>query len=104
MLLATVLYFGHRPGIDCELGYWTHPEARGRGLMTRAFAIVLRHAFEELKVQRVKAFVAVDNAASRHLVEANGLRLYGVERLGANTGAGPADMALYDVMVEDFNA
>lgn len=104
LILATVLYFGHRPGLECELGYWTHPEARGRGLMTRAFRVLMEYAFDELEVRRVKAFVAVGNTASRHLLEANGLSLYGVERLGATTGTGPEDMALYDMTVEEFNA
>ena len=102
LIAATVLYFGLIPGLECEIGYWTHPDARGRGLMTRAFGIVLAHAFDVLAVRRVKALVAVDNLASRHLVEANGLRLYGVERLGAHTGEGPEDMALYDITVEEF--
>ena len=29
-----------------RVGYWTHPDARGRGVMTAAVALVLAHAFE----------------------------------------------------------
>ena len=29
LILATVGFFGLQPGVECEVGYWTHPEARG---------------------------------------------------------------------------
>ena len=65
-----------------EIGYWTHPDVRGRGVMTTAVGLVLEHAFEVLGLQRVKAYVATGNAASRHVLEASGLTEQGVERLG----------------------
>jgi RimJ/RimL family protein N-acetyltransferase len=102
LILATVGFFGLQPGVECEVGYWTHPEARGRGLMTRATGRVVGYAFETLGVERVTAFAAVGNAASRHVIEANGMTLYGVERRGIETGEGRADMALYDVLAEEF--
>ena len=52
-----------------EVGYWTHPAARGRGVMTAAVGLVLTHAFETLGLQRVKAYAARDNAASRRVLE-----------------------------------
>jgi RimJ/RimL family protein N-acetyltransferase len=81
-----------------EVGYWVHPEARGRGAMTEAVGLVLRHAFEVLGLQRVKAYAAADNAASRHVLEANGLTEHGVERLGTVTADGRVDAVLYDVL------
>ena len=45
-------------------------------------ALVVRHAFERLRVRRVTAGAAVDNAASRRVIEANGLRAWGTERAG----------------------
>ena len=50
--------------------------------MTAAVGLVLRHAFEELGLRRVKAYAAVGNAASRRVLEANGMTEQGVERLG----------------------
>ena len=102
VLLATIGYFDHVPGVECEIGYWTHPEARGRGVMTRALGELLRYAFEALGVERVKAYAAVDNLASRHVIEANGLTQSGIERLGAEVRTGRADLAIYDVLAAEF--
>ena len=101
-ILATVGYFDYTPDVECEVGYWTHPDARGRGVMTRAVALVTRYAFETLGVARVKAFAAVENKASRQVIEANGFRFTGIERLGAHVRDGRADMALYDVLATEF--
>jgi RimJ/RimL family protein N-acetyltransferase len=85
-----------------EVGYWTHPDARGRGVMTTAVALVLEHAFGVLGLQRVKAYAARDNAASRHVLEASGLTQQGVERLGTVVAGGRVDALLYDVLREEW--
>ena len=41
------------------------------------------HVFETLGVKRVTAYAAVDNVASRRVIERVGFRLYGIERYGA---------------------
>lgn len=90
--------------IDCEIGYWAHPEARGRGLTSEAMRVVTAYAFRELGVRRVRALAALDNAASRHVIESAGLTQSGVERLGTTLRTGPADIALYDVLVEEWSS
>ncbi|GEP36693.1 hypothetical protein NPS01_03560 [Nocardioides psychrotolerans] len=98
VLLATIGWFNRTADVECEIGYWTHPDARGRGLMTRATGVVTRHVVDTLGVARVTAFAAVDNTASRRVIEANGFTQYGVERLGIQLRDARADMALYDVL------
>ena len=100
-LLATIGWFNHTEGAECEVGYWTHPDARGRGLMTRATGVVVRHVVATLGVMRVTAFAAVDNTASRRVIEANGFTQFGTERLGIRLRDGRADMALYDVLAAE---
>jgi RimJ/RimL family protein N-acetyltransferase len=85
-----------------EVGYWTHPDARGRGVMTAAVDLVLRYAFEELGLRRMKAHAAVDNAASRHVLESSGMTLQGLERLGTNVAGARADAVVYDVLREEW--
>lgn len=88
--------------VDCEIGYWAHPGARGQGLTTEAMRLVTEHAFRELGVRRVRACAALDNAASRHVIESVGLTQTGIERLGTVLRSGPADVALYDVLADEW--
>ncbi len=89
-----------------EVGYWVHPDARGRGVMTTAVRLVVDYAFDSLGLARVKAYAARDNAASRHVLEQAGLTEQGVERLGTVVRPTPdepvrVDAVLYDVLREE---
>ena len=102
VVLASVGWFNHTPEVEAEVGYWTHPEARGRRVATRATAAAVRYCVEVLGVRRVTAFAAVDNVGSRRVIEANGFTQYAVERLGAWVRDGREDMALYDLLAEEL--
>jgi RimJ/RimL family protein N-acetyltransferase len=104
LVLASIDYFNYQPEVELEIGYWAHPEARGRGVVTRAMARLMEYAFEDLGVRRVMAGAAVDNGASRHVIEANGLKAWGIERMGTTVRTGPADCVFYDVLVEEWRA
>jgi RimJ/RimL family protein N-acetyltransferase len=101
-ILGTVLWFNWTPRVECEVGYWIHPDARGRGLATRATGLAVDHVFATLGVHRVSAFAAADNTASRAVIERLGFRQYGVERNGANVRDDWVDMALYDVTAAEW--
>jgi RimJ/RimL family protein N-acetyltransferase len=103
-ILGTVLWFNWTPDVECEVGWWIHPDARGRGLATKAARLAIGHVFETLAVQRVTAYAAVGNTASRRVAEAVGFRQYGVERYGAQVRDGWVDMALYDVTASEWAA
>ena len=103
-VLGTILWFNWTAGVECEIGYWVHPEARGRGLAVRATRLVVGHVFETLGVKRVTAFAAADNVASRRVIERVGFRLYGIERYGAWVRDDHVDMALYDVTASEWAA
>jgi RimJ/RimL family protein N-acetyltransferase len=66
-----------------EIGYWAHPDARGRGAMTEAVGLLARHAFVPredggMGTHRLHICTAVGNDASRHVAEANGFVEYGL--------------------------
>ena len=57
------------PLSEAEIGYWAHPAARGRGVMTEATRLVARHTllpYEDggLGHHRVSLRAAAGNAAS----------------------------------------
>ena len=94
-------FFDYTPGVECELGYWTHPEARGRGVATRAMSLATSWLFDELRVNRVKAMAAVDNVASRRVIEKCGYHQTGVERLGGGGPEAGEALALYDLLASE---
>lgn len=66
------------PFESCVLGYWMGASFAGRGLMTEAIGLTLRHAFGRLRLHRVEANIMPSNEASRRVVMRNGLRCEGV--------------------------
>ncbi|NUR09546.1 MAG: GNAT family N-acetyltransferase [Nocardioidaceae bacterium] len=110
VLLANISIFDVKPGREAEIGYWTHPAARGRGLMTEACGLVVRHAFvpeigRAHVLQRLIIFAAEQNTASRHVIESNGFVRIGTERKGIRVRDGSLlNTACYDMLVEDYAA
>lgn len=95
----------HRLTMEPELGYWTHPEGRGRGLTAKAAALAVRHAFEELRLDRLSAYASAGNAASLRILESVGMRRMGVQRRAARTGDGTVvDLVGYDLLPEELAA
>ena len=93
----------YRLGQEPELGYWTHPDARGRGLTTRAAALAVEHAFTALALPRLAAYASVPNAPSQAVLTRVGFRPTGVRREEARTGAGEVvDLAGYDLLASEW--
>lgn len=106
LLLGTVSLMHLTEGM-AEIGYWSHPEARGRGVMTEAVQMACRHAMiapEDggLGLHRLYAVVAVDNLASRRVLERAGFRLVGTERRSVIVRDGMHDGAAYELLVDDL--
>jgi RimJ/RimL family protein N-acetyltransferase len=87
-----------------EIGYWAHPDARGRGVVTEAVRLVVRHAFLEPNVgglgfHRLFLKAAGGNEASAQVAKANGFREFGVERRSLVLGDGSyADHVLFELL------
>jgi RimJ/RimL family protein N-acetyltransferase len=91
-----------------EIGYWAHPDARGRGVMTEAVRLAVRHAFIDVEdgglgLPKVRLVSAVDNTASRRVAEVNGFRTVGTERLGTPCRDGRHDTVVYDLVPADLS-
>jgi RimJ/RimL family protein N-acetyltransferase len=105
VLRGVVNLFDIQPGNAAEVGFWAHPQARGGGLTTRATALALRHGFATFDLVRIQGHAAVGNLASRHVLEASGLREAGIARLGTFIRPeGRVDAVKYDVLVEEWRA
>jgi RimJ/RimL family protein N-acetyltransferase len=83
-----------------ELGYWAAPEARGRGLTTRAVRLVSHWAIAELGAQRLQIRADVENVPSCRVAERAGFSFEGVLRSsGLNSRLGRRiDYAVYSLL------
>lgn len=90
------------PDGTAQVGYWSHPEGRGRGVMSAAVDLVSRWAMSSqdeggLGLRRLFLLTAVSNVASQRLAERAGFARVGTERASAETrDGGWEDNALYD--------
>ncbi|HEU4947404.1 MAG TPA: GNAT family N-acetyltransferase [Kribbella sp.] len=109
-LLANVSIFDLANRIDPtsgEVGYWSHPEARGRGVMTAAVGLAVKHAFRPVEEgglgrRRLTLFAAEGNTASAHVALANGFVPTGAERAANPRRDGGYDNLLgFDLLVTD---
>lgn len=108
LLLGTVSLMHLHEGMG-EVGYWSHPDARGRGVMTEAVRMACRHAVIDaedggLGLHRLHATTALDNTASRRVLERAGFTLVGVERRSVLVRDGLHDGATYELLVDDLQA
>ena len=96
-------------GTAGEIGYWTHPDARGRGVMSEAVRLAVRHAFiasEDggLGRKRLRLNAADGNTASQHIARANGFVEVGRDRQAEPLGDGAfADLLRFDLLVDEWD-
>jgi RimJ/RimL family protein N-acetyltransferase len=79
-----------------EIGYWAHPDARGRGIMSEAVRLVTRHARASGLATSLLIRCATSNVASRRVAERAGYRRVGIQPASEPLRDGQvADLVLY---------
>ena len=97
-------------GTAGEIGYWAHPDARSRGVMSEAVRLAVRHAFiprEDGGLGRIRLRLnaADGNLASHQIARANGFVEVGRDRLAEPLGDGTfADLVRFDLLVSEWDA
>jgi RimJ/RimL family protein N-acetyltransferase len=95
-------------GTAGEIGYWAHPDARGRGVMSEAVHLAVRHAFiprEDggLGRRRLRLNAADGNSASQHIARATGFVEIGRDRQAEPLGDGTfVDLVRFDLLVDEW--
>ncbi len=93
-----------------EVGYWVHPDARGRGVATEATRLALRHGFIPVEdgglgLSVIRAHAALENLASQRVLTAAGMTHGGTKRRATVLHGGiRVDAALFDCIPEEFSA
>jgi len=98
--LGAVVLMSRQPG-TAEIGYWLIESARGRGLGSRAVALVARWAVTEARLARVEALVEPGNTASRRVLERAGFRREGHLRSYLVFDRRRADALIYSLLPSD---
>jgi RimJ/RimL family protein N-acetyltransferase len=87
---------------DAEIGYWTVPAARGRGVAPRTVAAVCGWAFDVLGLERIELVHAAENVASGRVAEKAGFTREGRLRRSHRYGDGERhDELLWARLAED---
>ena len=91
---------------SCQTGYCLSRKHWGKGIMTEAYAEVLRFLFEEVGVYRVAASHAAQNVGSGKVMEKCGLAFEGVARKALRLHASEerADVVWRAILREDYFA
>lgn len=107
---VAVMDLRHALGTTGEIGYWAHPDARGRGVISEAVGLAMRHAFVPredggLGRQRLQVIAAEGNSASQHIARVNGFVEVGRDRRAERLADGTfADLLRFDLLVDEWNA
>ena len=86
---------------DDSLGYWLRREARGRGVASRALALVSRWALTELGLPRVWLVAEPENVASQRVAEKAGFSREGLRRSFMELKGRRRDYVMYSLLPED---
>ena len=87
---------------NCYLGYYLFEKYTGKGLMTEAVALVLRYAFQNLKLHRVEANVQPENLPSIAVLQRNGFTREGFSRKYLKIGGKWRDHERFAIIKEDW--
>lgn len=86
---------------SAEVGYWVAAEERGRGVATRATALIVDWGFAELDIGRIGLLADIDNVASRRVAQKLGFVEEGVLRSYLMTRRGRRDTVTYGRLSTD---
>lgn len=90
------------PFQNAYIGYWIDEAEAGNGYVPEAVVLVLRFAFEELRLHRVQISIIPRNRASRRVVEKLGLRDEGVARRYLEINGAWEDHIRYAMTAEEW--
>jgi len=105
-----VLDLRYALGTAGEIGYWTHPDARGRGVMSEAVRLAVKHSFMPhedggLGRIRLRLNAAEGNLASQQIARAHGFVEVGRDRMAEPLGDGTfADLVRFDLLASEWDA
>lgn len=84
-----------------EVGYYIDPAHTGNGFATEAVGVLLEYAFDQLRLEKLRADVIASNVASARVLEKNGFVEEGCLRDHAYIDGARQDVRLYGRLPSD---
>lgn len=85
-----------------EIGYWTVPDVRGKGVMTEATAMLARWALTDGGLERVELRIAPGNTGSLRVAQRCRFVFEGIARNAGITHDGRVDLEVYSLVPADL--
>lgn len=86
------------------IGYTLNQNYWGRGIATKATALLLKYLFDEINVNRIQAFVMPQNEKSKNVLLRNKFLKEGTIRQGYYwKGRGVVDLELYSLLKSEYS-
>ncbi len=87
---------------SCELGYWLREPAQGRGYMTEAAGMLVRAAFEDFQMHRIRVAAATTNHRSLSVISRLGFHFEGIAREAEFVAGRWLDHAVFAMLAQDY--
>ncbi len=87
---------------SAEIGYWMGEPFWGKGIMSEAVRLMIKHGFEEFDLIRIFARVFENNTASMRVLEKNGFKKEGVFKKALVKNGKILDEHRFYILKEDF--
>jgi [ribosomal protein S5]-alanine N-acetyltransferase len=91
------------PFQSCYVGYWIDERHAGHGYVPEALVVLVRFAFEELRLHRVQIAIIPRNTNSRRVVEKLAVRDEGTAQRYLEINGVWEDHVRYAITVEEWN-
>lgn len=91
-----------RTNRSTEFGYWLGLEFEGKGLITKVCGVMIAHAFEKLKLNRIVIICDTANPKSRAVAERLGFTDEGVLRQAELLKDRFIDQAVYSLLADEW--
>lgn len=86
-----------------EVGYYLAPEARGRGVATRALRLLSRWGIEELGLARIEVLAHPDNVGSQQVALRAGFQREGLLRSYRDRKGERDDLVMFSLLPHELN-
>jgi ribosomal-protein-serine acetyltransferase len=88
--------------MDAEISYWIGKQFEGKGIVTRSTQEILKYAFEDLGLNRIKLQIAKGNTRSKKIADKLGFTLEGTMRQAYRTNDEFQDICIYSILKDEI--